>query len=88
MISVPPARMHRIREALALRLDTPDVDRGQTSRMLYLKIRHFDELFFRLWRLSGRHPSAKPRVELKQTAEQAWAYVQTTARGFTQRLTQ
>ena len=75
-----PHRMRRVRQALALNLKDPNLDMAQASRSVYQEIRRFDELFFRLWRLSGRHPSAKPRVELEGEAERAWANVQAMVR--------
>lgn len=75
---LPPWKMRRIRQALALRLEAQDLNRAQASRNLYEHLGRFDEQFFRLWRLSGRR-GAEQRNALTKSTEQAWANVQTVA---------
>jgi len=77
-----PAKMKRIRQSLGLKLSPPKLGAADRSRELYESMRRFDEMFFRLWRLSGRHPFAPPRDVAHEQAEEAWAEVRAATQLF------
>jgi hypothetical protein len=71
-----PREMARVRGALAVKSNAPDLGRAQASRALYLQLFRFDEQFFRLWRLAGRKRSSSPDpTQVTAQAEEAWLAV-------------
>lgn len=67
-----PARMRRVRGALALKLSTPSPESADFSRAVFESLTSHDELFFRAWRLAGRRPSAKSREQMMRATDAAW----------------
>jgi hypothetical protein len=72
-----PRHMARVRQAMAIRVKPPTIEQAQATRDLYTSMQKFDEAFFRLWRLSGRMPSAPARDRQALAAEEAWGDVRT-----------
>ncbi len=79
---LPPLRMRRVRQALAISVKPPPLEAAEKSRKLYESFGEFDERFFRLWRLAPKHPSLPPREKLQAAVDESWAKVEEAASAY------
>lgn len=75
-----PRHMGRVRGALGLELKTPSFTAARNSRLLYEKLREFDQVFFQAWRLGGRAPQRWDRRELMKKGNEVWLEIDNVAR--------
>jgi lysophospholipase L1-like esterase len=79
-----PRQMRAVRQSLAVpakpaKDDEQALAEAQKSRDLYLSFIHFDDAFFRAWRLSGKVRTAGTRQEALAAAEEEWGKVRAAA---------
>ncbi len=79
---LPPRRMHRVRQVLAIAASPPDEALAARSRALYTTLTLHDERFFRAWRLAGRSRSVPERRRAMAHADEAWRHVQLVAMSY------
>lgn len=74
---LPPRSMHRVRQALAIKLKPVSLEYNDISQNLYQSFTKFDERFFHLWRLCKPNPQTphRDRAVIGPQAEEAWADV-------------
>ncbi len=77
---LPPRKMARVRNGLALPLPAPKLEEADRSRALYQVLLEHDEAFFRAWRLAGKSYSAGGRDEALARADNVWRKVEQTTR--------
>lgn len=79
---MPPLRMRRVRQALAISVKPPTLEAAEKSRKLYESFGDFDERFFRFWRLAPKHPSLPPREKLQPAVDEAWGKVEEAEKAY------
>ncbi len=77
---LPPRKMARVRNGLAITLRAPKLEEADRSRALYQVLLEHDEAFFRAWRLAGKSYSAGGRDEALARADNVWRKVEQTTR--------